>query len=83
MKELREAAANAELILFKDTNAAWVSAGKYCECTRKILDISENADEVTADTDWDSYLDAMWVLSDIKDFVQRTVIIARDKYKWD
>lgn len=91
LKELRIAAAIAELNLSKVTAAAYDAASKYCKCTHKVYKASNKyADEnpndgtiYTREADWDDYQDAVQVSSDTKDIAQRTVVIARDEYKWD
>ncbi len=73
MKELRASAYDAGLTLSKANAATWKAASDYCECTRKVFEASKYSDDkATGDTDWDSYLDAMQVLSSAKDIAQET-----------
>ena len=89
MKELRVAAYDAELALSKATAAAWHAASEYCGCACNVYnasdkDTDENSNEATRHTresDWDSYLKAMDVLSAAKNISHKTKVINRVEYK--
>ena len=74
-KDLMVATSDAQLALSKATVTALDAASEYCSCVGEVYSAS---DKDTREANFDCYVDAMQVLSAIKDIAKETAVITGD-----